>query len=166
MANFGPKSYLQVSSEKLNKNVNTMWNLCLNKGVFVKKWQFFLKNEVVLPPQEPNCLPGMAYLDPKSYLQVFSEKLKKKITLIWHWKQMCKFCIPKKALFEKVSALYPSSFPNFSRAWFIWTPYFTYMSLLRFWKKIQSSYWIWFIFLFFFVSIPLFWRNWARFWVF
>ena len=149
------------------KKIWPLWEICAPKNEFSpKNGNFSWINEVVLPPQDPQGLPGMAYLVPKSYLQVSSEKLKKKITLIWHWKQMCKFCIPKKALFEKVSALYPSSFPNFCRAWLIWTPYYTYMSTLRFWKKIQSSYWIWFIFKILFVSIPLFWRNWARFWVF
>ena len=37
---------------------------------------------VVLPLQDPHGLPGMAHLGPKSYLQVSSEKLEKKITLI------------------------------------------------------------------------------------
>ena len=43
MAHMGPISYLQVSSEKLEKNMTSMWNLSLKKWVFVLNWHFLLK---------------------------------------------------------------------------------------------------------------------------
>ena len=48
---------------------------------------------------------------------------------------MCQFQIPKKALFKKARALYPSRIPNFRWGWLIWAPNPTYMSPLRFRKK-------------------------------
>ena len=54
MAHLGPKSYLQVSSEKLKKNMTSMWNLCLKKWVFVQKWHFLLKKwDGFTPPGTP-----------------------------------------------------------------------------------------------------------------
>ena len=59
--------------------------ICASKNEFLsKKGNFYWKNEVVLPPQDPQGLQGMAPLGPKSFLQVSSEKLKTNMTSIWN----------------------------------------------------------------------------------
>ena len=56
---------------------------CLNKLSFCLKTAIFGGgNMVVLPLQDPQGLPGMAHLGPKSYPQVSSEKLKKNVIFI------------------------------------------------------------------------------------
>ena len=77
----------------------TLWNLCLQKWVFVQKEQFLLENEVVLPSQDPQGLPSMAHLGPKSYLQVSSGKLNTK------WPP-CEICASKNEFSSKNSNFY------------------------------------------------------------
>ena len=50
MAHLSPKSYLQISSEKLKKNMTFMENLCLKKWVAIQKWPFYWKNGGFFPP--------------------------------------------------------------------------------------------------------------------
>ena len=67
---------------------------------------------MVLPPLDPQGLPGMAHLGPKYYLQVFSEKLKQ---LRPPW-EICastnEFSSKKETFIEKMMRFYPPQDPQ------------------------------------------------------
>ena len=127
-----PKSYLQVTSEKPKKNyeLHAIYDFSSKNGIL------YWTKEVVFPPQDPQDWPGMAHLDPKSYLQVSSEKPRKEI-----WP--CEICASKNEFLFKNGNFYwinevvlpPRTAKVFS-AWLIWAPNLTYKSPLRNRKKI------------------------------
>ena len=81
-AHMGPESYLQVCSEIMKKHFTSMWNLEANRPFLCLQKTTFWQWEGVKPPQGPQFLPGMAHMEPISYLHVFSQVLKKNPTLI------------------------------------------------------------------------------------
>ena len=140
MAPLGPKSYLQVSSEKLKTNMTSIWNLCLRKWVFVQKWHFLLKKWGSFTPPGPPRFAGHGSFGPQILPTCLLWETGKKYDL--HVKsvaQKMSFCPKLEFFIEKMRWFYPPRNPTVCRAWLIWAPNSTYKSPLRNCKKIWPS---------------------------